>query len=527
MHYCRENKNCSVFCVLLGVEILALVLVCLGIMPRELVLVSSGLLLFYFIFSRVEDGLILFIASIPIFVALPISENFDSLSAGRLFILILFLKWLWEKRTAICSRFKTLTFKEIFKNHRLELFSVVLFIILAMSIINAVDIGAAVKRLIYLVNLAVIFIMVKDLTRNKEYLKKLIGAILVSFGIVFLIGLLQLISVYFFTIGRFWDWWADNVSYNFYGENLRQIVKNANAWFAASPSGPSVLRIFGSFTDPHSFALYLLLVCPILYIFVLPVLRDIKVKWKEFRKIRFNKWYLGVLFILVLSFIVLSGTRGIWIAAVCGFAGAILLFILKQDLYRSMSLVLLSVLIFIALIPVASIFTTVPQFKEKADSDAALMLKRLSSILDINETSNQGRIYIWKKTLESIKQSPLLGIGIGNFPIILEQDIKLAKAGSSAHNLYLNFAAEGGVLSFVLVCLIFLEIIIALFAVLKSAISPKIRLLFTGFFIYFIWIFAYSFFDIALLDERVFLLFLTLAGIIFAVKQNKELQNYE
>lgn len=517
----------TIFKTLLGLEVLVLVLVCLGIMPRELVLVSNGILLFYFIFSKTEDGLLFFIASIPIFVALPISENFDSMSAGRLFVLVLFLKWLWDKKSAIWPKLKSLNFRQIFKNYRLELFSVILFVILAMSIINAVDIGVAIKRLIYLANLAVIFIMIKDLAKDKEYLRETIKAVLISFGLVMLIALLQLISVYFFTIGRFWDLWADNVAYNFYGENLRLIVKNANAWFAASPSGPSVIRSFGSFTDPHSFALYLLLACPFLYVFAFPILKDIKIKWKEFRKIRFSKWYLGVLFILVLFFIILSGTRGIWITAACALAAAIFLLIRKKDLHRSISFILLTVLIFLALIPITSIFTTIPQFREKFDPDTALVLKRLGSILDINETSNQGRIYIWKKTLESIKKSPMLGIGIGNFPIVLEQNIQLAKAGSSAHNFYLNFAAEGGILSFVLVCLIFLEIIIALFAVLKSELSPKIRLLFSGFFIYLFWAFAYSFFDIALLDERVFLLFLTIVGIIFAVKQNKELQNYE
>ena len=511
-----KNEKSIVFWIMLGIQILALILVCLGIMPRELVLVSSALVLFYIIVSPVEDGLILFIASIPIFVALPISESFDSLSAGRLFILILFLKWLFEKRFLVWPKFKSLSFKEIFKNYRFELFSVILFVVLALSIMNAVDVSAGVKRLIYLVNLSVIFIMVKDLIKDKEYLKKIIKAILISFSIVFLIGLLQLISVYFFTIGRFWNYWADHVAYNFYGENLRQIVRNANAWFASSPSGPSVIRLFGSFTDPHSFALYLLLSCSILCIFAPLILKGKKVSWKDF------------FFILTLFFVILSGTRGIWFAAPCAIIAAIYLFVRKRKFHNSISYALLTILIFIALIPIASVFTAIPQFREKiSDTDSALILKRLTSILDINETSNQGRIYIWKRSLESIKKSPLLGIGVGNFPVVLEQDVKLAKAGSSAHNLYLNFAAEGGILAFILVCLIFLEILVALLKILKSETSPKIRLLITGVFIYFFWVFAYSFFDIALLDERVFLLFLTIVGMIFAIKNNKELQNYE
>jgi len=523
-----ENKDCIVFKIILGIQILALTLVCLGIMPRELILVSNAFLLFYIVISKVEDGLAMFISSIPILVALPISESFDSLSAGRIFILILFLKWILARRAFLFSKIKSLGFGEIFKNYRFELFAVILFLILALSIMNAIDVGVAIKRLIYLANLFVIFIMVKDLTRNKEYLKRIIKAIMISFGIVLVIALLQLCSVYFFRIGKFWDWWADHVAYNFYGENLKLIVKNANAWFASSPAGPSIIRLFGSFTDPHSFALYLLLACPVLFIFVFPLFRDKLVLKKEFKKIKPNNWLLGSLMVVILFFIILSGTRGIWLASIAGLIAIIYLFVKKLDWHRSVSCILISVLVFIVLIPIASVFTTIPQFREKmGDTDTALVLKRLTSILNFNETSNQGRVYIWKKSLESIKKSPLLGIGIGNFPIILEQNIELAKAGSSAHNLYLNFASEGGILALVLLCLIFLEVLIALMRILRSRVSPKIRLLITGIFVYFCWIFTYSFFDIALLDERVFLLFLTIIGVVFALKDNTELQNYE
>ena len=507
---------------------MAILLAVFGILSREVVLISNAVLLFYLIFSSAKEGLILFIASIPIFVALPISESFDSLSAGRIFLLVLFLKWIFERRLVIWTEFKSLTFGRVFKDYKLELFSLLLFIVLALSIINAPYLGVAIKRLIYLANLSVIFIIVKDLIRDKEYLKQIINSIFISFVLVFVIGLIQLISVYFFTIGEFWNWWADHVSFNFYGSNLRDIVKNANAWFAYSPAGPSIVRLFGSFTDPHSFALYLLIVCPVLYIFIFPILKDKKVLWKNFRRVKFNNWILGVLFILTLFFVVLSGTRGIWLSVFCGVIAAIYLLITKTDLHRSVSYILLTIVIFICLIPISSIFTTIPQFREKiGDVDAALVLKRLSSILDINETSNQGRIYIWKKSLEIIKRSSFLGIGIGNFPITLDQEIKLAKAGSSAHNLYLNFFVEGGLLSFLLVILIFSNILFSVLFILKSEISPKLRLLISGIFIYLVWIFAYSFFDIALLDERVFLIFLSITAIIYAVKRNTNLLDYE
>ena len=85
---------------------------------------------------------------------------------------------------------------------------------------------------------------------------------------------------------------------------------------------------------------------------------------------------------------------------------------------RVISCVLTIIMIFIALIPIVSIFTAIPQFRESG-GDAGLMLKRLASILNLDETSNQGRVYIWKKSFESVKRSPVLGVGAGNFPVVL------------------------------------------------------------------------------------------------------------
>ncbi|MBU4284678.1 O-antigen ligase family protein [Patescibacteria group bacterium] len=493
-----QNKN--IFYVVLGLEILVVLFVALGLIPREAALIMSGIMVFYFIFSKLEDGLILFIVSIPIFVALPITESFDSLSAGRLFVLILFLKWLFSQKQI-----------KFIKLKRLEILSILLLLVLILSIFPAIDKIAAIKKIIYLVNLAVIFLIVRDTIKDKIIFKRAVKAVLISSAIVFLIGFGQLISAYFFTIGSFWDWWSDHVSLGFYGENLRQIVKTNNAWFVNSPSGPSVIRLFGSFTDPHSFALYLLLTLPFIISLAITQIKE-----------KFHKEWIWL--ILSLFFIILSGTRGIWFGITFGFLAAIYLLIKKININRCVSCILATLVIFVFLIPITSIFTTIPQFRERAgQSDAALILKRLASILNLDELSNQGRIYIWKRSLESFKEHPILGIGAGNFPVVLEQEIVMAKAGSSAHNLYLNFLVENGLFAFILIVFMVWEILSVVFSVLKLNLPQKTRILITGLFIYLVWAFGYSLFDIALLDERVFLIFLTILGIIYAIKNKPEI----
>lgn len=498
----KLTKNKLIFIL----EILIVLGITFSFLPREAFLCFLGILIFYILFSPLKDGFILFVASIPIFIALPISENFDSLSSARVIILVLFLKWLFEKRKEI---------KNIIKK---ETLFILFFLILAISIFVAPDKIIAIKKFIYILNLAVIYLMAKDILQKEDVFKKTIKAVLISGATVFLIGLGQLIFVYFSTIGNFWNWWANHFSVGFYGENLKQIVLNMNAWFAYSPSGPSIIRLFGSFTDPHSFALYLLMVIPFIIYLLFPEIKD-KIRKEKITKEN-SIWWAWL--ILSLFFIILSGTRGIWLSVIFGFIVSIYLLIKKLNIHKVVSFLLLIQLMFIALIPIASIFTVIPQFKEgqAQNVDAALILKRLISILDIEEQSNQGRIYIWKKSFESIKSHPFLGIGLGNFPLVLGQDIKLAKAGSSAHNLYLNFAVESGIFILIVIGLIILKTLSVIFKILKNNLLPKYRILLSAFFVFLIWIFGYSLFDIALSDERVFVLFMIILGMIYAIKNN-------
>ncbi len=517
-------------------EIAVVMAIVFGFIPREAAIFLLGILIFYIIFHPLEDGTILFIASVPIFVALPLSENFDSLSSARVIILVLFLKWFFEKKEKIWLEIKSKSIKQLIKEYRLEFFASLLFLIMALSVFKAADAIAAIKKIIYFLNLGVVFLIVRETARHFHGFSRIIKSIFLSLALVLLIGFGQLVSVYFFTIGGFWNWWADHFSYGFYGENLRQIILNANTWFAASPNGPSVIRLFGSFTDSHSFALYLLLTLPFIISGLGSLFREglgkESISWLELLKIKIKKnirnsifgWF-GLL-ILIFFFIILSGTRGIWVTIVFAFAAGIYLILRKKDFNRCASFVLLTLFVFLSLIPIVSIFTTIPQFKEygaNQERDAALVLRRLVSVLDLNETSNKGRIFIWRESLKSVKENPWLGVGAGNFPVALDQDIAMAKAGSSAHNLYLNFAVENGILSIVFLGLIIYDILSIIFLNLKSGTNIKMKFLMAGFFIYFIWIFGYSLVDIALLDERVFLLFMTILALIYAVRDNPKL----
>ena len=121
---------------------------------------------------------------------------------------------------------------------------------------------------------------------------------------------------------------------------------------------------------------------------------------------RASLWIIALPFMYLAA--ILSGTRGIWLAVL----GPILFLpvFLKQLKEKSDKKILTYVAsffaIFFLLFLVANPILTSSQFKvPKGDNE--LLRERIKSILNLEETSNSGRIYIWKETVKSIIKKPL------------------------------------------------------------------------------------------------------------------------
>ena len=220
---------------------------------------------------------------------------------------------------------------------------------------------------------------------------------------------------------------------------------------------------------------------------------------------------------------ILSGTRGIWAASIgvlIIIAGVI--YWLKRtetvNYYKNIfKYISLYMLVFFLLFAVAYPIFVSPQFL-LSKGDWGLFGQRIKSIIDFGETSNSQRIAIWKASLESIKKHPLLGVGIGNFPTVLDQRIFLARAGSSAHNIYLHIASEIGIFG-LLASVWFLWLLFKTSYYNFISEKDSFLLLYYGASLLFIpWILIYSLTDVALFDERAFLLFVTTISLILATK---------
>ncbi|MDF1498281.1 MAG: O-antigen ligase family protein [Patescibacteria group bacterium] len=570
------------------------------IVPQEFSYIILIMLSFSFLRLSVLDSLKLFIISIPFFVALPANQISDSMSVWRILIVILFLKvgleryknfhlelvaswlhspeWLWSRcarlfnkqrfanRLHILTAMRTMEPTHILKQvqndkiNKLFFLTIFFFIIASISLISAQDIGMGIKKILFLVNIFLLFPIVVFAIQKESDLREVLKAVFYSSVTILSIGYFQFLSTFFFTLSQFWEFWTVSVIKTFYGQNLSYLLSYSNTWFSYYNFFPPTLRMFSVMPDSHSFSMMIIISIPVVlsFIFISPT--------DQFKRGIMKKKYLSVILILFFLAIFFSGSRGSWVGSVFALMSSLFLYLsasqkekkysrlekillyiseLKKLLKSKVSfsinveknskhyskLLIFSVLLFYVLMPVAS-FTLKQNQKAQAiisniylSSDnwrSSSMFERAFSIYNFDETSNKGRIQIWKETITSIGKHPLLGAGFGNFNYVLGEKSTALKKGSSAHSVYLDIASEIGVFGL----FIFLYI---LYNILKTAylayfkIEKKYLKIFAGsFFVYFSWICAYSFFDVVIFNDKVLMFIVVVTAILYSLNRITE-----
>ncbi len=490
-------------------QIAVIGLVVFGVLPRSATLYLTAVLAGYALWAPLDDALALFVRSIPLFVALPLTTTFDSLNSWRVLSLILFIRWLFILRVSgrsIVSWAKSRP-------------ALILFVFLGIcalgSVIPAPDKIAALKRIAYFINLSLIgFILHDRIGLSRAFARRVVRNIAIPTFLVIATGMAQLVMTYAGDIFSFVDFWVYRIQVTFFGGGWAAIALKTNTWFAYYGDQLS-LRMFSLFPDSHSFPIFLLLGIPAVLAVCLAHLAPKAARLKDLVRTRARWFIVAVPFIFLGT--LLSGTRGIWAASIGVVLWSVLLrwVMRKQETTRKNIMLYLSLFttVFFLLLPLAYAVFISDQFQVQK-SDAALFRKRISSILDIGETSNRERLRIWRVTLNSVGERPLLGVGIGNFPVVLDQDVALAKAGSSAHNIYLHIAAEIGIVGLA-------AALAALWVLLAKTYEHFLRqrdgllAFYQGAALLYVpWVLLYSLTDIALFDERAFLLFVITSALL-------------
>lgn len=510
-------------------QVIFFVLLVLGIIPREVATVFAVFLTGYFIFAKTEDSVIFFVRSIPLFVAIPIIDGFDNFNTWRILSLVVFIKWLFEsgnlKEILSLTIIKKIPLALNFRKTDFAWINYIL-IISALSMILAPDKMLALKRMIYFINLSLVGIVIYYLVqRNIEFLNRIIKNITVPTIIVIIVGFMQLALTYFIDIYQFMAFWGEGIQCRQFGQEWCDIaVWLGNTWFAYYGEQLS-LRMFSLFPDSHSFPIFVLLGLPALLAISIRKLTADPERYDSLKKMIKTRVSLNIVWVaLGLLAGILSGTRGIWAASV----GVLIIIVcviwwnrkINTDTnHKNIFKYLASYMsVFFMLFIIAWPIFVSPQFL-LSKGNWNLLSGRIKSIVDFGETSNSQRLAIWDATVKSIYKKPLLGVGIGNYPVILNQDLFLSRAGSSAHNLYLHITGEIGIIGgLITIWFLWLLFIRSWQAFIKTK-DPLNITYFAGTIIFLPWVLIYSLTDVAIFDERAFSLFIISAALIFSQKK--------
>lgn len=528
----RYNSD---FYKLVGFELLATLLVSIGLLDRIFVYLLLLMVAAFFVTKPFKESLGLFIISLPFYLAIPF---FDSMSMWRPLSLLLVLLWLWERRVILWTQ--PLRFWEMFLRKRALLIltiAISIFIFIStLSLLWAKDVMIGARTIVYFINIFfVLFIYAWEITRN-DFLPYLKDAAAVS-ALSLLIGFLQFAVTFFVPLFVFWQWWALNPIFAYYGARTRNLVAYSNTWFSYYGDDlPATLRMFSFFQDSHAFAMFTILgiaAWGLLFLYF------------QEKKDKKGKCFSGSIVIISLFAILLSGARGAWAASILLLLTFIFLSVYPDYAPRALTKkALLVIILFFLLFPVSSLLLAGEQkaqliLEGRGEEAASLRLAflRARSLLDIEEISNKGRLEIWEDSLNFVIQTrTLTGTGIGNFPSVIELTPEKARIGASAHSLYLQFLVELGIFGFLAFLTIIFLILKQSYRILQTThlrqgfgaqASYKLQTYYAFSFLFaFSWILLYSLVDVTLLNDKVFLYAAILIGILYSMEHETDAKKY-
>ena len=483
--------------------------------PNYLIWVNLGLLLAFIFICPVYESLLLLILSMPFSVALP-NVRFDSFPMWRILFLALFLVWLIKEK-----KFKYQEIHFLPWDKFLAIFLVLGFLV---SIIFAPYKIESLKQIIFWLNIYFFYLVLINTLRGRQQIFEIIRYMLWALIIIATLGFTQLFATFFTSLDTFWVFWAGNITKLYYGPTFASVSLYSNSWF--SYSGARELRMFSIMPDSQSFA----------YICIFGLCLGTALTHSVFKHVR--KWLWSGIRFAGLA-IILSGTRAVWVGMAAPFLAVAWAYRKNFQKHLAEKFLWPFIIIFalFALSPLINKGLSYIQFNQFKEN----FLNRAASIYDLNDSSNQGRIAIWKNSLFFAATHPL-GVGFGNFLVSFNgvEPGSFKEAGAkinerynlparyvSAHSLYLQILVETGVFGFIVFIMFWVTVIRYFWKFVKHYHNVH------DFLIYFVaqallmvlWVLAAAFFDITLLNDKVLIFFLMDIGLSGLVV--KRYQEYE
>lgn len=347
--------------------------------------------------------LVLLVAYAPFQLAINPVAGVD-LASIRVLILVLFCVWVAQG----------LKNKDIRIKSGLQTWLVGSFLFLnAFSLLVARNTDWSARKLLFLFSVFPLYFVASQLVSSKEKLLRLIKTMVFGGAVIALIGIGQFLAQFVVGLEATYAFWAEYMTVSFLGKTFGAAVLKNPSWLV-DIAGRTYLRATSLFPDPHMLSFYLGLVMPLSFAMIIR---------------REKGSFLAVsAFVAILLADILTFSRGGYLGLSAGlvFVGTLLWHKIDRR-YRIATGLVLGLGILVAVIP-------------------SPVSQRFLSSFDLKEGSNQGRIEMWRKATDVIRENPLGGVGLGNYPLEVKPTATY-RDPIYAHNTYLDIAAETGIVN--------------------------------------------------------------------------------
>ena len=436
-------------------------------------------------------ALLIFLFYIPFQINFTITSQ---LSLPSTFVFILAIAGIW---------FIKKIWKGNFTLYRADFYLPILLFFLAAfaSMINAVSLLGALKRVIYYFCSFLISLLVVNNFRTQNQMSKFLIAILVPGTILAIIGLAQFLLQFVFGPYAVGNVFIETFGPLLWGEKLASLIKGACNWliyigerFPSMYTGYNVLlRAISILPNPHIFAQYIG--------FIASISGGLYVSNNLIKK-RFNPVLSFIFYASLLAFVFTLNRGGYVGMGVAVLVSLAILFKHKLITRRTLALVLIAgVLIFIlffkGLVPtkIEQMFAIGEIFGGAAEE---------SIYSRIQDMINAYRLFI---------RHPLTGIGINQY------EIYTGGEGAYIHNTYLQILVEMGLFGLLAFLWINIVCLREWYAVFKSSEDLNTKFIALGFINFLVLFMVHNFFDWSLLSPVVFGLFCFSLGLAPVVKR--------
>jgi hypothetical protein len=416
--------------------------------------------------------LLLTIFLLPLQFALNVGENFD-LVTTRVLVPLLFLFWLA----------RSLVQKKIWIPNKAETWFILVFLFLSLlSLFLGRDASSGIRKYLYFLTVFPVFFVAADVFREEKWRKRGALAVVASGMAAALIALSQFLLPFFVGIEKSVKIW-EGLAPHILGNSLGKLVAANSSWLV-NIGGETWMRAFGLFPDPHNFAFFLnlCLLFGLGYFF-----------WQK--KTATRSW-LGMGLAVMTASALLSFSRGGYLGLIAGLVFFLIILLKRVKLIGRVFLV------------VGLIFSAVFLF------NSSVVSKRLVSSFSLKEGSNAERYRNWTEAAEIIKEYPLVGVGLGNYARTIDP-ASPDRTSIYAHNLFLDIAAETGILNALVFALL---LVVSIWR--NASSSGTLRLGIASGLVAFS---VHSIFDTALYAPQVLVLFLII--IAMGPLSEKRIQN--